>query len=68
MAIMIENRNYYDIHEVAELFHCSTRTLKRYLDAGKLEGRKLGRTWYFTEDGINRYFTERGAGGNGEKK
>jgi excisionase family DNA binding protein len=67
MAVTIDNRNYYDIHEVAELFHCSTRTLKRYLDAGKLEGQKLGRTWYFTEDGINRYFTERGAGGNGEK-
>lgn len=67
MAVTIENKNYYTIHEVAELFHCSTRTLKRYLDAGKIEGKKLGRTWYFTEDGINRYFAEGGAGKHGEQ-
>lgn len=67
MAVEIESRTYYTIHEVAEKFNCSTRTLKRYLDAGKIEGKKLGRTWYFTEENISRYFTERGAGSNGEK-
>ena len=61
MAVTIENTTFYSIHEVAELFNCSTRTLKRYLDAGKIEGRKLGRSWYFTQESVNRYFTERGA-------
>lgn len=55
MAVTIENKNYYTSHEVAELFHCSTRTLKRYMDAGKIEGKKLGRTWYFTQEAIDDY-------------
>lgn len=67
MAVTIENTNYYDIHEVSDIFKVSTRTVKRYVDAGKIEGKKLGRTWYFTEESIRRYFTERGAGSNGEK-
>ena len=67
MAVEIESKIYYTIHEVADKFKCSTRTLKRYVDAGKLDGKKLGRTWYFTEESIRRYFTERGAGSNGEK-
>ena len=67
MAVTIENTTYYSIHEVAELFNCSTRTLRRYLDAGKIEGSKIGRTWYFTQDSVNKYFTERGAVKYGEK-
>lgn len=57
MAVMIENANYYTIKEIADKFGCSTRTIKRYIDAGKIEGKKLGRSWYFTEKNIEDYFS-----------
>ena len=57
MAVMIENANYYTRKEIADKFGCSTRTIKRYIDAGKIEGKKLGRSWYFTEKNIEDYFS-----------
>lgn len=54
---MIENANYYTIKEIADKFGCSTRTIKRYIDADKIEGKKLGRSWYFTEKNIEDYFS-----------
>jgi len=59
VSVKLENIIYYDVHEVAEIFNCSTRTIKRYVDSGKLKGNKLGRTWYFTEQSIKRYIEER---------
>lgn len=58
MPVMIENANYYTIKEIADKFGCSTRTIKRYIDAGKIEGKKLGRSWYFTEKNIENYFSD----------
>nr|DAG82400.1 MAG TPA: helix-turn-helix domain protein [Caudoviricetes sp.] len=55
MAVTIRGKIYYSIHEVAGVFECSTRTLKRYLDAGKIVGHKMGRTWYFTQEAIDDY-------------
>lgn len=66
MAVKIENNNYYDMHEVAKIFNCSTRTVKRYAEAGKIEGNKLGRTWYFSKESVNKYITGK-ANGNNEK-
>lgn len=57
MPVMIENTNYYTIKEIADKFGCSTRTIKRYIDANKIEGKKLGRSWYFTEKNIEDYFS-----------
>lgn len=57
MPVMIENTNYYTIKEIADKFGCSTRTIKRYIDADKIEGKKLGRSWYFTEKNIEDYFS-----------
>lgn len=59
MPVMIENANYYTIKEIADKFGCSTRTIKRYIDADKIEGKKLGRSWYFTEKNIEDYFSNK---------
>ena len=59
MPVMIENTNYYTIKEIADKFGCSTRTIKRYIDADKIEGKKLGRSWYFTEKNIEDYFSNK---------
>jgi len=66
MAVKIENTTFYTMAEVATFFGCSTRTIKRYLNAGKIEGQRLGRTWYFTEESVKRYFEQREGGSNGK--
>lgn len=65
MPVMIENANYYTIKEIADKFGCSTRTIKRYINAGKIEGKKLGRSWYFTEKNIEDYFSTNPENKNG---
>lgn len=65
MPVMIENANYYTIKEIADKFGCSTRTIKRYINAGKIEGKKLGRSWYFTEKNIEDYFSTNSENKNG---
>ena len=64
--VKIENATFYSITEVADLFNCSTRTIRRYVDAGKINGRRLGRTWYFEEGTIKDYFSEREGVSNGK--
>jgi len=53
--IRIENINLYDIDDLAKICKCSTRTLRRDLCAGKLEGYYIGRAWYFTDKTIAEY-------------
>lgn len=64
--VQIENTKLYTMEEVANIFGCSTRTVKRYVNAGKIDGQRLGRTWYFTEESVKRYFTQREGGSNGK--
>ena len=64
--VKIENTTLYTAEEVANLFGCSQRTIKRYQDAGKIEGRRMGRTWYFTEENVKRFFNEKEGVKNGK--
>lgn len=53
--IEIENLKLFDIDDVAKICSCSSRTLRRDMNAGKLEGYYIGRAWYFTEKTIDAY-------------
>lgn len=53
--IEIENLKLYDIDDVSKICGCSTRTLRRDMTAGKLEGYYIGRAWYFTDATIQSY-------------
>ena len=46
----------YSVDDLHEMLGISKLTLRAYLRDGKLRGRKLGVSWYVTEDAIREYF------------
>lgn len=42
----------FNIEELAEILGISTRTLYEYAKSGILKGRKIGRSWIFTEKNV----------------
>lgn len=59
---MLEQK-LYTVADVAELTGLTSRTIRNYLKDGTLRGRKIGVQWRFTEEDINRLFTEVDAAG-----
>ncbi|HEC23393.1 MAG TPA: DNA-binding protein [Chloroflexi bacterium] len=47
----------YTVAELAEMLEVSEGTLARYLRAGVLQGRKMGRRWYVSDQNLHDYFT-----------
>ena len=58
--IELDNVKIYDIEEVANMFKCSTKTVKRRVDDGTLKGNRIGDVWYFTEKQIEEYLEGKG--------
>ncbi len=48
----------YSVDDLHELLGISKMTLRAYLREGRIKGKKLGVSWYVTEDAIRRYFEE----------
>ncbi|MEX0719811.1 MAG: helix-turn-helix domain-containing protein [Balneolaceae bacterium] len=48
----------YSIDDLHEMLDISKMTLRSYLREGRIRGRKLGVSWYVTEDAIREYFDE----------
>lgn len=48
----------YSIDDLHEMLGISKMTLRSYLRDGRIRGRKLGVSWYVTEDAIREYFEE----------
>lgn len=44
----------YTVEEVAELASVTSRTIRNYLKAGRLEGRKIGGQWRFSQEEVQR--------------
>lgn len=61
---MLEQK-LYTVADVAELTGLTSRTIRNYLKDGTLRGRKIGVQWRFTEEDINRLFSE--VDGEGQK-
>ncbi len=59
---MLEQK-LYTVADVAELTGLTSRTIRNYLKDGTLQGRKIGVQWRFTEEDINRLFSEVDIGG-----
>lgn len=53
--IVFDNIKYYSANEVADMFQVSLRTIRRYLKAGKLEYKKIGRNTLISEETIKKY-------------
>lgn len=41
-----------EVSDVMEMYHVTRRTVYRWIEGGKLKGRKAGRRWLFTRDEV----------------
>jgi len=46
----------YSVDDLHEMLGVSKLTLRSYIRTGKIRGRKLGVSWYVTEDAIKEFF------------
>lgn len=53
--IVFDNMKYYTVHEVTEMLKCSDKTVRRYVKAGKLEGKLITSKLYVTETSLKHY-------------
>lgn len=58
MPRKIGNLTLYSVDDLHEMLGVSKLTLRAYIREGKIKGRKLGVSWYVTEDAIRAYFEE----------
>ena len=42
-----------EVWDVCNLYHVQRRTVYRWIEDGKLKGRKAGRKWFFTPEEVN---------------
>ncbi|GAB5410587.1 MAG: hypothetical protein BalsKO_29520 [Balneolaceae bacterium] len=56
MPKKIGNLTLYSVDDLHELLGISKLTLRTYLREGRIRARKLGVSWYVTEDAIREYF------------
>lgn len=58
MPKKIGDLTLYSVDDLHEQLGISKMTLRTYLREGRIRGRKLGVSWYVTEDAIREYFEE----------
>ncbi len=58
MPKKIGDLTLYSVDDLHEQLGISKMTLRTYLREGRLRGRKLGVSWYVTEEAIREYFDE----------
>ena len=58
MPKKIGNLTLYSVDDLHEMLGVSKLTLRSYIRNGKIRGRKLGVSWYVTEDAIKEYFDQ----------
>lgn len=58
MPKKIGSLTLYSVDDLHEMLGISKLTLRAYLREGKIRARKLGVSWYVTEEAIREYFEE----------
>ncbi len=58
MPRKIGSLTLYSVDDLHEMLGISKMTLRAYLREGRIRGRKLGVSWYVTEEAIREYFEE----------
>ena len=56
MPIQIGDIRLHSLKELSEKLGVTEVTLRTYLRTGKIKGRKMGTTWYVTEESLREYF------------
>lgn len=58
MSKKIGNLTLYSVDDLHDMLGVSKLTLRSYIRNGKIRGRKLGVSWYVTEEAIKEYFDQ----------
>ena len=53
--IKIGDYEFYCGMDLMEVMQCSERTIRRYLESGKLKGMKFAGKWYVSADSFDRF-------------
>ena len=53
----IENETYLDVNELATYLGLTETTIRNYIHNGKIQGQKIGKSWYAKESAIKAFFT-----------
>ncbi len=48
----------YTVEDLAEVLQVSDKTLRLYLNKGRLRGRKLGKRWFISGEAVQEYFSQ----------
>ncbi len=58
MSKQIGTLKLYTVEELASVLKVQPKTIRAYLQEGKLRGRKIARKWYVPEDALQEYFSQ----------
>jgi excisionase family DNA binding protein len=53
--MIIFGTRMFSVTEVAEILGCSDRTIYKYLDDGRLHGKKIGKRWMITQNSLRNF-------------
>lgn len=56
MPIQFGNLTLFSVEEISKKFSLNPVTVRRLFREGRLQGRKVGKRWYLTEDALRSYF------------
>jgi len=48
----------YEVKDLSEILDIQEITIRKYLRAGKLKGRKLAKRWYVSEESLQDFFSQ----------
>jgi len=57
MPIKINDLTLFDLKEISQKFGLSIDSIRSYIQAGKLKGRKFGVKWYVSARALEEYFS-----------
>ena len=54
--VIIGRKVIFDVAEISAKFSLTAKTLRKYVNQGRLAGRKVGQKWFISEQGISDFF------------
>jgi len=66
MPIQLGSLTLFDVRELSKKFGLNPVTIRILFRTGKLQGRKVGKRWYLTEEALRDYFKEPGKPAGGQ--
>ncbi|MBA7558495.1 DNA-binding protein [Candidatus Atribacteria bacterium 1244-E10-H5-B2] len=55
MVIAVVNTKLYSVEDLVSMLNLSARTVRVYLREGKIKARKIGLSWYVTEENLQKF-------------